>query len=172
MLEVTLDLTGLDAVAGEIESVLSSALKVGILPEHNARDDGDTNAVVGLKNEFGWGPSETSPEQESVRGRSHMEWGRIPQRSFLRVPLIEHLGRKINESESVIKEAVEGRLSVGLPEIIGSVATQTIQDAFDTAGFGKWQANDPDTAKWKGSDRPLIDTNQLRDSIAFEVVSA
>ena len=53
--------------------------------------------------------------------------------------------------------------------MLGVGAVDAIQEAFETRGFGNWQENAPSTIKAKGSDMPLIDTENLRRHIVAEV---
>lgn len=170
----TLNLSGLDGLTKEFAELLGSALKVGVLKTSNARDDGTTNAVVGLKNEFGDPhPSSASPTEQAARGRGPAGWNATPMRSFLRMPLIDHLPAELQANTDAIKDAAEGRIAgISVAEVVGVIATNTIQTAFDTEGYGKWQPNTQMTKDWKGSDRPLIDSHQLRNSVQFEIVPA
>ena len=171
---VTLNTAGMEEFWGEMLATLESAVKVGVLRTTNARDDGTTNAEVGLKNEFGDPrPSQTTAAEEAARGRGPMAWEGTPKRSFLRMPLLEHLPVKITSETDTLRAVVEGASpGLTLPEAIGELAVQTVQEAFDTAGFGEWPANSPRTINWKGSSQPLLDSHQLRESITSEVVPA
>jgi hypothetical protein len=170
---VELNTAGLEAFHENLKATLATALKVGVLSSTNARDDGTTNADVGLKNEFGdQRPSATTPAQQSARGRGRMAWTGTPKRSFLRMPLIDHLPAKLVAENDTLRGAVDGTIpGASLPVVVGELAVITVQEAFDTAGFGTWPANSPRTTQWKGSTQPLIDTHQLRESIAFEPVA-
>jgi phage gpG-like protein len=124
--------------------------KVGILG--NNRKEG-SNAEIGAKHELG------------LDG--------MPVRSFLRMPLIEHLQENLEKSqafdEDVLKKVVKaGDVTEWLKKVI-TVAEAVIREGFQTGGYGKWPA-------WRGgySNRTglvLVDTQQLRDSITSEVVS-
>ena len=172
--EVTLDTSGMEAFWGDMLATLESAVKVGVLRTSNARDDGTTNAEVGLKNEFGDPrPSQTTRAEEAARGRGPMAWEGTPKRSFLRMPLIERLPAKIVAETATLRAVVEGSApGFTLTEAIGELGVEVVQEAFDTAGFGEWPANSPSTTAWKGSTQPLVDSHQLRESIQSEVVPA
>lgn len=84
---------------------------------------------------------------------------------------MDHLGPEIAKGSELIGQAIEGEFEgLTLPDVVGAMAVRTIHDAFDTSGFGQWQSNAPKTEEWKGSSMPLIDSNQLRDSIEYETV--
>jgi hypothetical protein len=171
---VTLNTAGMEEFWGDMLATLESAVKVGVLQTSNARDDGTTNAAVGLKNEFGDpSPSQTTRAEETARGRGPMAWEGTPKRSFLRMPLMERLPVKITSQADTLRAVVEGQApGFTLAEAIGELAVETVQEAFDTSGFGEWPANSPSTVAWKGSTQPLIDSHQLRESIQSEVVPA
>lgn len=54
--------------------------------------------------------------------------------------------------------------------IVGINAEKWIGLAFDTRGFGSWQANAPATIEAKGSDTPNIDTSEFRRAVTSMVV--
>jgi phage gpG-like protein len=115
--------------------------------------DVTTNAAVGAIHEFG------IP-------------GRIPQRSFLRVPIAEQLPKELEKSGAFSKDELnkvikEESLKPWIERIV-LVAVNIVTEAFDTGGFGKWP-------KWKdpnysnNSGQVLVDTTQLRNSITGDV---
>lgn len=112
-----------------------------------------TNVQLGVIHEFG----------------SHSR--NIPARSFLRMPL-ETKKKDLLEflsSKTAAKLIEEGNI-LRLLELLGIEAEAIVQSAFETAGFGKWDQNKPETVARKGSSQPLIDTEQLRRSITSKVV--
>jgi len=115
-------------------------INVGILKDNNSRTDGRTNAEIGSIHEFG-----------SLDGK-------IPMRSFLRMPLYEWLGKEIKNIQKQKDLNIEE-----VAEQIGIAAVAVITDAFATNGFGTWEK-----CKTKDEDI-LVDTGQLRDSISYEV---
>lgn len=156
-------------VSSEVAESLHKALskkfraRVGILGSKTIRDaiknpNGLTNAEIGLKHEKG----------------SLSE--RIPRRSFLEMPLVQGIG-KIATVAKIIKTEVFGKIERGsVPELamrkahqdLGRIGEQIVQTAFEASGPG-WPPNSQMTVKLKGSDRPLIDTGQLRRSIISDV---
>jgi phage gpG-like protein len=110
-----------------------------------------TNAAVGALHEFGT--------------------DKMPQRSFLRVPLAENLQKELESKGAFtpdqMKKVVKEASLVPWLERIAVVALNIVSGAFDTGGYGKW-------AKWsKGyqsnTGQILVDTQQLRNSITSEV---
>ena len=149
------------------------SIKVGIMGTKASKlhQDSDlTNAQIGMIHEFG----------SNKRN--------IPQRSFLRQPLMEHLPTYLSKKEEFKSKAIDEAIKEGtlfvLARKVGAVAEEVIQEAFATRGFGKWAKNSNITVnggwirtssgkafyvKGKGSDSPLIDTGQLRRSITSKV---
>lgn len=111
-----------------------------------------TNAAIGAVHEFG-GP-------------------KMPQRSFLRVPISQNLQKYLENSGAFGKDELARVIKEAslLPWLkrIATVAETIVHDAFDTGGFGKW-------AKWKtkgyenNTGQILVDTQQLRNSITSDV---
>lgn len=148
------DVKGLNQILKSLKGK-QPTVRVGILGSTNPRTGKqNSNATIGAAHEFG-----TS---------------RLPQRSFLRVPLTDHLNERLEKSQAFDKDALKDVIKSGtvIPwlEKVAKIAEQIVLDAFQSGGFGKWPA-------WK---RPgytnrtgmlLIDTQQLRNSITSEVKS-
>lgn len=135
------------------------SVKVGILGSTNGRTQGEqTNAEIGFTNEFG-----------KITGHK-----RIPERSFIRMPLKTKFNAKLKTKKSLTGPELEKAIVEGKTEEfatkVGLVAEEVIQEAFATNGFGMWEPNAPMTIELKGSDSPLIDTGQLRRSITSKVI--
>jgi predicted transcriptional regulator len=107
-----------------------------------------TNAQIGLAHEFG------------------VITKHIPERSFLRVPLLFHLKEKVDESASRINKAIMAGDALGAYALLGIAGEKVIQNAFATRGDDNWPINEE---TGRGS---LIDSGQLRKSISSEVVIA
>lgn len=151
---VKLDMSGLNTFAKGIETGFAQLrVRVGIMGNKSSRmkSKGMTNADIGFIHEFG-GP-------------------KIPRRSFLRMPLFQK-GDEILESvkeAGALKKLAAGKTTEVLSDL-GIGCEVAVLEAFDSAGFGDWESNAASTIKKKGSSRPLIDTGQLRRSIASAVV--
>ena len=129
--------------------------RVGILGSTaiSTREEGEetTNSDIGFKHEFG------------VKGEN------VPKRSFLREPIQEKLEEAMAKSKASLKKSFE---KLRIKEVflkLGIIAEGVVQEAFATRGFGKWAPNSEATIEMKGSDSPLIDTTQLRESISSDV---
>lgn len=160
---VKLDVETLTKLVREVQSYPSAHVKVGVLGPKAQRADagsfhnpwGLNNAEIGLKNEFG----------------SLTE--RVPERSFLRMPMLEKLPKKLEKvarKDWIIALINEGKLK--LLANLGLAGESVVFDAFATKGFGKWKPNTPYTVMLKRSARPLIDHGELRQSISSEVVKS
>lgn len=149
--KITLNTDGMDALLARISKTMR--VRVGVLKSDDSRTDAGSNATVGLTQEFG-----------SVTKN-------IPARSFIRMPL--------DQKRDAIKKALaeEGGAVINgditatqAMERIGIEAEGIVSDAFETGGYGQWEANSPKTIASKGSAKPLIDTGELAKSISSKVV--
>lgn len=117
------------------------------------------NAEIGLKHEFG-GPS-TLPNGKVIN---------LPQRSFLRVPMITQFQKYLTNSGAFDRATLAtilktGKFSKWLSKL-GFIGEHVVQDAFDTGGFGDWK---PSNMSFKTNHQTLVESQQLRDSIISEV---
>lgn len=112
-----------------------------------------TNAEIGAIHEFG------SPG------------GRIPERSFLRMPILSRLDDELRKNTlAAWRSTFEQRGLLGILRAVGQAATNVVLDAFATNGFGRWAKLKPATIRRKRSTDILRDTVQLMRSISFAVV--
>lgn len=150
---VSMDLAVLDKIRDHITA--GSYVKVGVLGSDAMRSDGEgaSNVDIAITQEFG-----------SVSRN-------IPPRSFLRMPIQqkEKQIRAFVASKKVMDCLLSGKVERGL-KFVGLYAEAWIQSAFASRGFGKWKPNAPATVRRKGSDKPVIDTGELRRAISSEVV--
>lgn len=102
----------------------------------------------------------------------------IPKRSMLRMPFFlkgkevlaaAHEDMRANWSTAVGKIDPLPAAKLFLQRL-GVAAENLVQEAFKTEGFGTWAPNSPLTVFLKGSDKPLIDTAQLRRAVASRAV--
>lgn len=125
--------------------------RVGILGGANARNDGTTNAQVGAAHEFGT--------------------TKLPMRSFLRVPLTEHLEKRMESSGAIDADILSHVIKEGsvLPWLtkVAHLAVDVVLGAFDSGGYGKWKGWAPGYSNNTGM--ILVDSQQLRNSITMEI---
>lgn len=164
---VKYDFSGLQALVKFIDD--KHVVKVGIFADENQRNEtGSFSAKLGHRRKG----KKVAEKTNAEIGAKH-EFGsfsdHIPMRSFIRMPLFAR-------SQQIIKEASVGALKliaqgnkVMLLKRLGIACENAIQLAFATHGFNRWAPNKISTAERKGSGSPLIDTSQMRRSIASKV---
>ena len=153
--ETQVNVQGLDALLKALKAKPPKA-RVGILGG-NARSSSkgtstQTNAQIGAAHEFG-----TS---------------KLPQRSFLRVPITDHLQKRMQNSNLLDKDVLKAVIKEGsvVPWLtrVAMIAEDIVLGAFDSGGYGKW-------APWANPNYKnntgmlLVDSQQLRNSITYEV---
>jgi phage gpG-like protein len=148
----TIEIKGLQQLCKALKARPPVA-RLGILGDKNKRKKGiPGNAEIGAAHEFG----------SEKRG--------LPQRSFLRVPLIDKLQGEMEKTgaleDLVIKEVIRSGSMVSWLKKIAVLGEKIVQDAFATGGFGKWKPSDMTRKK---NHQTLVETQQLRDSIVSEV---
>lgn len=128
-------------------------VRIGIFGAKDSRSSGKlTNAEIGAKHEYG------------LDG--------MPQRSFLRIPLMERLPGAMENARAFDRPALaeivrSGSILVWMKKM-AIIAEDVVAGAFDSGGYGKWPA-------WKNphyqnnTGKILVDTQQLRNSITTEV---
>lgn len=148
--DVDLKLDGLEKLLKTLKAKPPTA-RVGILGSQARNGDtGLTNAEVGAFHEFGT--------------------ARLPQRSFLRIPISENLNKYLSRSGAFDKDTFKEVMATGsiLPWLkkVAAVAEQIVAEAFDTGGFGKWPPSD---MRHKTNKQTLVETQQLRNAVTSEV---
>lgn len=136
---------GMQEILSDLKELSEFEIKVGI-QSGDTNSDGQSLAEIAAYNEFGT--------------------GRIPARPFLRSSVEEH-NNWTDETERVWNGVINGDVTPQYgAELIGDKAASDIQEKLTA---GPWVPNAPSTIARKGSDRPLIDTGELRRSIAYKV---
>lgn len=158
--ETTLNSKVLDDLIKAMKSKPVTA-KVGILGNKNVRREGGSNATIGAAHEFGS--------------------SKLPQRSFLRMPISENLNKELEKAggldEEVIKKVIKDKDFYNYVEKMAILAVSIVMQAFETGGFGKWPALSEKYAQQRlnrhqGSQILVIpESHQLRDSITYEMKS-
>lgn len=165
------DMTGLHHFVRLMDTSGKFVVKVGIFGNKNARGIASNTKAgkSGLRSvSKGTKSTLTNAEIGLVHELGSIERS-IPARSFLRMPLSM-------KSKEILADAFKGApelLRKGNIRMIlarlGIACEKWIQIAFGTRGFGSWMPDLLSTAIRKGSSEPLIDTAQLRRSIASKV---
>lgn len=94
----------------------------------------------------------------------------IPERSFIRMPLMTQLGKAIMLHAGKWLTILRTRGAKRTLALLGAIAEDTIQEAFATGGFGQWPELKRATVRKKGSTRILIESAQLRKAVAYRVI--
>lgn len=135
----------LKALTGKLPQI-----RIGVLGSSGRTEGGLTNAEVGAFHEFG-----------TVN---------LPVRSFLRMPLTDHLDEYLEKSgafdPNTIKEVIKQKSIAPYMEKIAITAERVVADAFATSGFGAWPSSN---MEYKKVHATLIESGQLRDAITSEV---
>lgn len=161
---IKLDLRGLSELKKVVAGFRNARVRVGLLGNHADRFDANwnkmrkNNPTIGMEHEFG---VKVNP------------WGReTPARSFLRMPLMTRLPRKISAIGAATWKAIIVKRSLldGLKNL-GFAAEATIQEAFNTGGWGQWQPISlVQRMRKRGSSAILIDSAQMRKAVTSKVV--
>jgi hypothetical protein len=115
------------------------------------QSSGLTNADVGFMLEFG----------SKLRKQ--------PARSWLIEPIARNIEKIAMETKAFFEKSVTNGDPIMFLKQLGIAAEKYIELAFDEGGPG-WAANAPMTVEKKGSDRPGINTGQLRRAVASVVI--
>jgi hypothetical protein len=94
----------------------------------------------------------------------------IPPRPVLEPAIKKNQERVSNNLQKAVDAAVEGRQKDIMSALeMAGMDGQNIARAFFTDSDNGFAPNDPSTIKRKGSDKPLIDTGEMRKSITYVV---
>lgn len=143
-----------------VESISARTVKVGVLAsqggneQHSGSDDGMTVLDIAAVHEFGSSD------------------GRVPERSYIRLTT----AAKAEEAEQVLGKIAAGIVAKKIDvekglNMFGAWMSTQIKQTITGGGdiVPLWPELKPATIARKGSDRPLVDTGQLVNSITWEV---
>ena len=175
------------------EMTKNYTVKVGLLAEKNGSEEVSPNldmAGLGAVHELG----ATIKVTDKMRAYFRYAYGinlkkstkeiKIPARSWLEMPITRNNGADLRKlikekadltkndielAQEFISEYGESGILKDLALAVGVSAKEQIDKAFESEGFGEWQANSPLTIKNKGSSMPLIDKGRLRKTITYEI---
>ena len=139
----------IEKLEGKIAEIMGLSVVVGVTAKSNARSDELTNADLAMIHEFG------SPAHN------------IPERSFLRKPLINNAEAVANLAKNAIGKFIAGEISAA--EALGVIGEEAKGISKEAVTNGIAPSLKPATIKRKKSSKPLIDTGQLINSITYEV---
>ena len=144
----------IEKLEGKITELKGLSVVVGVTAKSNARSDELTNADLAMIHEFG------SPAHN------------IPERSFLRKPLINNTEAVANLAKIAIGKFIAGEISA--VEALGAIGEEAKSISKEAIADGITPALKPATIKRRAklnrrSTKPLIDTGGLLSSITYEV---
>ncbi len=123
-------------------------VNVGV-PEGKREEDGTPVAMIAAVHEFG------SPSQG------------IPERPFLRVAVQRNRQKYVRLNRINLVKMLRGQATVD--QALGQLGEMAKGDVQTEIRSGDFAPLKPATIKRKGSSRPLIDTGQMVQSIAWEL---
>lgn len=140
-------------MSGKLEAKMAElknlGVFVGVTAKTNARGDEFSNADLAAVHEFG------SPAHN------------IPERSFLRKPLINNAAAIAYLAKNAVAKFMAGQITAETALSYVGEEAKSISKTAITEGIAP--ALKPATIKRKKSSKPLIDTAQLLNSITYEV---
>lgn len=150
--------TNLTKLRRDLDVIETMRTRVGLFGEDAQRTDGKSNPEIGLFHE----------QPKDVEFGSTVR--KLPQRSFLRMPLMTQLTPK-RLAEIPWLEIIQRRGAKQALKLLGIVGEEVVQEAFATGGYGNWPALAPSTVAKKGSSAILIDKAEMRKAITSIVVT-
>ncbi len=134
--------------------------RVGILGDKTVRGENGEGEQL----------SKSGPSNAEIGAAHEYGTSKLPQRSFLRVPISENLASRLKSSgltnKDTLKEVVKTGSVVAWLKLVMIEAEGIVIEAFDSGGFGKWK---PSNMTKKKNHQTLVETQQLRNSITSEV---
>src|SRR5690606_5002700 len=127
----------------------NSGVLVGLPAGTGRYEDGAPIAVIAAVQEFGSAD------------------GRIPERSFLRVPLRQNAETFQAIWRAQVPKVVDGDMT--MHQVMSQLGARAVAVSQEAISEGIAPENAESTKKRKGSSKPLIDTGALRQSITFIV---
>lgn len=170
--KVQLDISKLEAIERELKK--HYAVRVGIMgSKATGRQDIIRRGFISVNGKVKPAASPSALTNAAI-GLVHEKGSKtmgIPRRSFLEMPLEVRLPKYLN---AFGQKVLDGLTTANLKQTyvqLGILAENIVQSAFKTGGFGRWPKLKDATVKRKGSSAILIDTAQLRRSVASVVVT-
>ena len=127
----------------------NSGVLVGVPAGTGSYEDGAPIAVIAAVQEFGSAD------------------GRIPERSFLRVPLRQNAETFQSIWRAQVPKVVDGDMT--MQQVMSQLGARAAAVSQEAISEGIAPENAESTKKRKGSSKPLVDTGRLRQSITYIV---
>ena len=135
------------AFAQALDEIASKKIKVGFL-EGETEQDGTSIADIAAWNELG------------------TEDGRIPSRPFMRQSVENH---RPEINRHILAEGNKLAAGASAKEVLSGIGDFFVRNLQKEIRNGDFVPNAPSTVAAKGSDRPLIDTGRMRQSVHFQI---
>lgn len=162
--------TNLDGLK-ELAAALSGQgkVQVGIFGRKNSRNEAGKLNKAGGHAKGSKASAQTNADIAAIHELGSVS-RHIPPRSFLRMPIALHTKEIMKDAMGEIPNIWQSGGMLAFLKRVGIAAENVVQQAFASRGFGNWPALKASTIARKGSDSPLIDTAQLRRSIASRAI--
>lgn len=124
---------------------------------------------VGFNENSGSYPAEEGDESITLADvAAWNEFGteRSPSRPFMRQTVKDYQSQITKHANKAVKAAIHGG---GAEEALNSIGSFTKGKMQQEIRNGEWEPNSPYTIARKGSDKPLIDTGRMRQSIVYVI---
>ena len=124
---------------------------------------------VGFNEDSGSYPAEEGGESITLANvAAWNEFGseRSPARPFMKQTAVDYKSKITNHANKALKKAINGG---GAEEVLNSIGSFTKGKMQLEIKNGDWEPNSPYTIAKKGSDKPLIDTGRMRQSIVYVI---
>lgn len=130
----------------EIEKLKKMQVFVGYQAGQVEDDDGVDMAQIAMFNELGTSSS--------------------PSRPFLRMSVDENMDKIKSTCGSELKKLNSGGTAESILKRVGTLGVRLVQEEIQAGSF---EPNAPSTIRKKGSDKPLIDTGRMRQSVKYVI---
>ena len=166
MSKVKLNLKPLHGLQKKLAEVSTLRARVGVFEDSDHRTPSQpyhtetSNATLGAIHEFG----------EFSSSYLFNKLVHVPERSFLRMPLILRWGDELRRHAAGLGFQLLAGSAKQFLNLVGRLGHSVVDEAFATRRYGSWKELAQITKELKQSDVPLIETGQLRDSIRVKVV--
>lgn len=174
---------------GKIENIIKAlsddfSVKVGLVKSKGSDEEISDNldiAGLGAVHEFGAKIPVTDKMRAFFRWKFKINLKKstthiiIPARSFITMPvsktskLKSKIKSQIGDADDVLYYIEKTGDIESIAIIVGASAQDVILEAFETGGWGEWQADSSLTIANKGSAMPLVDKGNLKRRIGYEI---
>lgn len=164
MNSVKLNLSPLRTLRRQVSELGKLKVQVGLFQANAGRSSGpgkiSDNPSLGAIHEFG----------SSYSVLSNRATISIPERSWLRMPLMTQLGPQMLAKAASWLYILRTQGAKRTVAVLGALAVDLIAEAFATGGFGSWAPLARETIRRKHSSRILIESSQMRKAVTYRII--